>query len=178
VITLEEIQNKAFTKVVRGYKEDEVDTFLDRITVEFDRMRKENATLKEAVRLLEADVERYKSSEGTVIETLESVKELMSDISASAEKRAEILLKNAELDAERIRREARDSLERMSDESEEMTKRLNQFKTRFRNLLQNELDRFEMLDFFTEDEPERSDIVVSTLKQQKSHTIKTVKNKL
>ena len=36
---------------------------------------------------------------GAVLETLEAAKALMGDISTSAEKRAEILLKNAELDA-------------------------------------------------------------------------------
>ncbi|MDR0851785.1 MAG: DivIVA domain-containing protein [Clostridiales Family XIII bacterium] len=145
MITPEEIQKIEFTRVVRGYKEDEVNAFLDRVTVDLDNIITENAALKETIQLLDGEIDRYKSAEGTILETLESAKELMSDISASAEKRADILLKNAELDADRIRREAHENVERMTEESTEMMRRLLQFKVRFKNLLQNELDRFDTL---------------------------------
>ena len=39
------------------------------------------------------------------METLEAAKALMADISASAEKSADILLKNAELDAQLLQKE-------------------------------------------------------------------------
>ncbi|MDR1953935.1 MAG: hypothetical protein LBQ21_05605, partial [Clostridiales Family XIII bacterium] len=48
-------------------------------------------------------------------------------------------------DAERLRREAKESVERITEESVEMARRWEQFKLRYRNLLQNELDRFESL---------------------------------
>jgi cell division septum initiation protein DivIVA len=128
------------------------------------------------------------------LETLESAKELMSDISASAEKRAEILMKNAELDADRIRREAHETVERMTDESAELERRFAQFRVRFKNLLQNELERFDTLssDLLIESEaaqmnymPERSTVISVQSAQPtappkeaiRDRTIKTVKAK-
>ncbi|MDR3225570.1 MAG: DivIVA domain-containing protein [Clostridiales Family XIII bacterium] len=157
MISPAEIQKKEFTKGVRGYKEDEVDSFLDLVTLDIDKLIQENNTLKETVRTLNIEIERYRSSEGTIFDTLESAKALMADISASAEKRAEIVLKNAELDADRVQREARESVERITEEAVEMARRWEQFKTRYKNLLQNELERFETLskDFMSEGDAHR-----------------------
>lgn len=145
MITPNDIQEKEFTKVVRGYKEDEVNAFLDLITLDMDKLISENKALKENIRSLSEEIERYKGSEGSIFETLEAAKALMSDISASAEKRAEIVLKNAELEADRIQKDARESVERLHEEATVLTSRWNQFKTRYKNLLENEMERFESL---------------------------------
>jgi cell division initiation protein len=157
MITPADIQKKTFTKGVRGYKEDEVDSFLDLLTLDMDKLIQENNVLNENIRSLNAEIERYRSSESTIFDTLESAKALMSDISSSAEKRAEIVLKNAELDADRVQREARESVERITEEAVEMARRWEQFKTRYKNLLQNELERFENLsrDFMSEGDAHR-----------------------
>jgi cell division initiation protein len=80
-----------------------------------------------------------------VLDTLEAAKALMGDISASAEKRAEILLKNAELDADRITREAREYAERLHKENENLRNRFNAFRTKYKALLESELERFDTL---------------------------------
>ncbi|MDR1573017.1 MAG: DivIVA domain-containing protein [Clostridiales Family XIII bacterium] len=145
MITPLDIQNKEFSKGVRGYKEEEVDSFLDLVTLDFEKLMQDNRRLKENIGVLTAEVERYRGSENAVLETLEAAKALMGDISASAEKRAEILLRNAEMDAERIQREARESVERLTEESVNLRNRLNMFKNRFRSLLEAELERFNTL---------------------------------
>ncbi|MDD2217501.1 MAG: DivIVA domain-containing protein [Eubacteriales bacterium] len=147
MITPLDIQNKEFSKVVRGYKEEEVDAFLDLITVDMEKLLQENVSLKENISKLSEDLTRYKSSEGAVLETLEAAKALMSDISGSAEKRAEILLKNAELDAELIQREARESVERLTEEGIRMKNNLAAFKTKYRSFLESEFERFENVSY-------------------------------
>lgn len=145
MITPLDIQNKEFSKVVRGYKEEEVDGFLDLLTLDLEKIMEENRKLKDQVKGLSAEVERYRNSEGAVLETLEAAKALMGDISASAEKRAEILLKNAELDAQLIQREAKESIERLNEELVTMRNSLNIFRTRYRTLLEAELEKFDNL---------------------------------
>ncbi|MDR0874643.1 MAG: DivIVA domain-containing protein [Clostridiales Family XIII bacterium] len=143
MITPAAIQRKEFARGVRGYREEEVDRFLDEMAADLEAILRENEGLKENARSLAMEIERYRSSENSILSTLESAKALMADISASAEKRAELLLKSAELDAERIRREARDSVERMRDESTALSQRWELFGARFRNLLESELERFD-----------------------------------
>ena len=140
-----DIQEKEFGRAVRGYKEDDVNQFLDEITVDLERLLSELRTVKEENSRLVEELERYRSSENTVVETLEAAKALMSDISASAEKRADILLKNAELDAQLLQKEAKDNADRIAEESEAMKNRFIDFRSRYKKLLQSELERFESL---------------------------------
>ena len=140
-----DIQEKEFSKAVRGYKEDEVNEFLDEITIDLERLLDELRQTKEENSRLVEELERHRNSEGTVLETLEAAKGLMSDISASAEKRAEILLKNAELDAQLMQKEAKEMADKISEESEAMKVRFIDFRTRYKKLLQSELQRFESL---------------------------------
>lgn len=145
MITPLDIQNKEFSKGVRGYKEEDVDSFLDLLTIDLEKLLGENAALKEEVKRLNDDLEKYKGSETAVVETLEAAKALMRDIALSSEKRAEILLKNAELDAQLITREAKESVERLTEESANLRNRFVTFKSKYKNLLESELERFDTL---------------------------------
>ena len=140
-----DIQEKEFSRAVRGYKEDEVNAFLDELTLDLERLLNELRETKEENSRLVEELERHRGSEGTVVETLAAAKSLMQDISASAEKRADILLKNAELDAELMRKEARENAEDIARESEAMRTRFISFRTKYKQLLEAELQRFDSL---------------------------------
>jgi cell division initiation protein len=153
MITPLDIQNKTFGKGVRGYKEDEVDGFLDLIIIDYEKALSENRELKTKLKDAMGEIEKYKNSESTVMETIETARALMRDISGSAEKRAEIVLKNAELDAERIVREASESGQRLNEEYQALKNRYTIFSTRFKSLLESEIDKFDTLsqELFYED---------------------------
>ena len=138
-----DIQEKVFTKAVRGYKEEEVNEFLDEITVDLDSLLNELRETREENSRLVDELERLKSTEGSVVETLQAARSLMTDISASAEKRAEILLKNAELDAELILKNAREESEALAKETKNIRARYEEFRNRYKRMLENELQRFE-----------------------------------
>ncbi len=140
-----DIQNKEFSRSVRGYKEEEVNQFLDEITIDLNYLLNELKETKEENSRLVTELERMRSSQGTVVETLEAAKSLMQDIAASAEKRADILLKNAEADANLMVKEAREQATTIARESEAARVRLVDFRTRYKTLLESELQRFESL---------------------------------
>lgn len=140
-----EIQEKEFSRGLKGFKEDEVNEFLDRITLDLEHLLEENRRLKAEKQQMEEEVKKFQSSEGAVLQTLETAKALMGDLSASAEKRAQILLKNAELDAQRIQREARENIERMQEENAALRNRVTSFQKRYKQLLEEELQRFDNL---------------------------------
>jgi len=140
-----DIQEKEFTRVVRGYKEEEVNAFLDEITIDMERLLDELRQTKEENSRLVEELERHRGTEGTVLQTLEAAKSLMADISSSAEKRADILLKNAELDAQLMKKEAAEMAEKISQESEAIRNRFVNFRSRYKSLLESELQRFESL---------------------------------
>ena len=169
MISSVDIQNKMFSRSVRGYKEDEVDDFLTLLAEDVENMRNENYQLKETVKKLSSELEKHKSSESAVLNTLEAAKALMGDISISAEKRADILLKNAELDAELIQREAKENAERLNEECMTLKNRVNIFAERYRNMLLAELDKFENLK--TEMFEDRIFSEIDVEKQDRSATV-------
>lgn len=143
MITPLEIENKEFSKAVRGYKAEEVDEFLDEIILDLQALLAEREQLKAQVEKLNQDLVQYKKSESSVINTLESAKKLMNDISESAEKRAEIIIRNAQMDAESIQREARDSVSKLTEEGEKLAVKVSRFRERYRQLLEDELNQLE-----------------------------------
>ena len=145
MITPLDIQNAEFGKGVRGYKEEDVDNFLDALTIDYEKVLDENRALKEQMKSLSMEVERYRKNEGSLLETLEAAKALMADISTSAEKRAAILLKNAELDAELIQRDAREGIDRLNEEFNTLRNNVFSFRSRYRNMLEAELEKLDTL---------------------------------
>ncbi|MFR5858558.1 MAG: DivIVA domain-containing protein [Clostridia bacterium] len=148
MITPADIENKDFSRVKRGYDMEEVDDFLDLIIVDMEKLLRENRQLKEEVAKAQTHVDQHMSTETSVYETLEAAKSLMNDIAASAERRAEILLKNAELEASLITKDAKDSISRLTAEGNRLRSRVEMLRGRYKAMLETELDR---LDFVGED---------------------------
>lgn len=143
MITPLEIENKEFSKAMRGYNAEEVDEFLDRIILDMQQLLSEKEKLEAEIEELKKELNQYKRSETSVLNTLESAKKLMNDISESAEKRAEVIIKNAQLDAETIQREARESVSRLTDEGQRLKGKVQRFRERYRQILEDELNQLE-----------------------------------
>jgi len=66
MITPLDIENKKFSKKINGYSVEEVDEFLDEITVDYEKLYKENKALKENTEELHNDVGQYRNIETTL----------------------------------------------------------------------------------------------------------------
>ena len=139
MITPKDIEGKVFGSSLRGYKKEEVDQFLDEIMIDFQKLLSENERLQKNVRDMEAEVAECKKSEKSVLRTLEQAKNLMSDISASAEKRADAIIQNARAEANRIMTDAKDSAGAMQVRQDTLRKRINSYQTKYKELLMSEL---------------------------------------
>ena len=148
MLTPHDIEVKEFGRAVSGYKTEDVDNFLDEIILDFQQLLDENKKLRESVAELDADLRQYKKSESSMLNTLESAKKLMGDISLSAEKRAEVIINNANANAEAIQREAKESISKLTEEGERLAVRVKKFKDRYKELLKDELSQ---IDGSTED---------------------------
>ena len=145
MITPADIEYKEFTKAVRGYKEEEVDDFLDLIILDMEKLMKENRQLKKELEKSQTQVDRHVSTESSVYETLESAKSLLNDIAASAERRAQVILKDAELEAAMITREARESISRLTDEASRLRRNVEALRAKYRQMLELELERVDAM---------------------------------
>ena len=137
MITPIEIEKKEFSRVVRGYDRDEVDEFLDEIIIDLQGLLKSYDALKKENDELRAENQEHQKNQKKVVDTLESAKRLMKDISDSAEKRADIIIKNAKMDAEMILNDARNGVG--GDGGSTLHKKVSDFRQRYRQLLESEL---------------------------------------
>ena len=92
-----DIENKKFQKqMMNGYNVDEVDDFLDELTIEYEKLYKENAELRNQVESSKKDLEQYKSIVKTLQNTLLMAQKSADDIKKVAEQEAEQIVKNAQ----------------------------------------------------------------------------------
>lgn len=171
MITPADIENKEFSTVKRGYSEEEVDEYLDLIIVDMEKLIRENRQLKEELAKASNQVDKHLSTETSIYETLEAAKQLMNDIAASAERRAEQLLKNAEMDAKLITREARDNIQKFTDEGNRLMKSADRLRERYKQMLKDELVRIDFSadaiieefeeDFLPASMAEKDDVVIA-----------------
>lgn len=139
-LTPMDIHNKEFSKSFRGYDDGEVDQFLDEIIDEFEKLYKENLDFKERLGLLADQINNYKTMENTLKETLVTAQKAAGEVVESAQKRSELILDEADIKARKIIEEANDKVLEVRREYDEYRKQIQVFKTRFRSLLETQLE--------------------------------------
>jgi len=149
MLTPLEIHNKEFKRSFRGYNEEEVDEFLDRVVKDFEKLYQENLEIKEAVERLNSKLEHYQHMENTLHSTLVIAQETAEEVKLNAKKETELLIKEAELRAQKLVEEAISKVRKMTSEYEEMQKQAQIYRTRLRTMLQAQL---EMINHSEEDE--------------------------
>ena len=124
MLTPLEIDNKTFPRVFKGYNETEVDDFLDQVTDDYEKIYRENAELRDAIEECNKELERYKNVEQTLQNTLVMAQTTADDIKATAQSRAEQIIRDAQS-------EARRSSEEIAKEEFEIRKRTEELKRQF-----------------------------------------------
>ena len=117
--------------------------FLDVITVDLEKLIKENLKLKAQLANVEKSIGTIGDSDITVRETLETAKSIMDDLAVSSEKRAKALVENAEMDAAIIIKDAKMKAEQLADESRELKSTFEKFRRDYGNMLKRYPDEFE-----------------------------------
>ena len=102
-----DIDKKEFSRDKKGYNSREVDEFLDIIVADYEKILNDNRQMAHKIKSLEAQLAEAQKDDGAMVETLETAKKLMADISASAERRAELMMRDAELEAENMLADAK-----------------------------------------------------------------------
>ena len=119
-----DIENKEFKKIIVGYKEEEVDEFLDEITLDYEKLYKENAEYKFEIEQSKKDLEHYKNVERTLQNTLVMAQTTAEDVKTAAQKQADQIIRDAQS-------EARRSVDDLNREQYEITKKIEEMKKQF-----------------------------------------------
>jgi cell division initiation protein len=140
MLTPTDFDNVRFSKKINGYNVDEVDEFLDSVTVDYEKLYRENAELKDKFEEMEKDLEHYKSIEKSLQNTLVMAQTTAADIKDAATKQAEQIVRDAQANS----KQAVDDLTKQEIETtrkiEEMKRNFEVYKAKMEALLISQLE--------------------------------------
>lgn len=163
-----DIHNKEFRRGFRGYDEDEVNEFLDQVIKDYEVLIRENKELQNEVRSLQERLDHFTNIEETLSKTIIVAQEAADEVKGNSKKEAQLIIREAEKNADRIINEALVKSGKISLEIDELKKQASVYRTRFRTLLEAQLellksDSWDTLEGRSEAEKERSKSVDSIL---------------
>lgn len=146
-----DIQNKEFSRSIRGLSPAEVDEFLNRVAKDYEELIKDNIAAKEQIAQLKEKLGHYHKLEETLHNAIVVAQETAEDVKRNASKEADLIRREAEKDASRIVDEARYKASRILTEHEEVYKQAQIYKMRFRSLVEAQLSALELEDWMSDE---------------------------
>ena len=141
MITPLDIENKKFSKqMMNGYSVEEVDDFLDDLTVDYEKTLKQISELKVKVDDLEASLAHYKTIEGTLQNTLIMAQNTAEEVKEVAKQQADQIIKDAEINARKSVDELGQEIVLKKKNLEDVKKQFDVYKAKMEALLISQLE--------------------------------------
>lgn len=135
-----DIHNKEFRRSFRGYDEDEVNEFLDQVIKDYESIIRENKDLQSKIQTLQERLDHYANIEESLSRTIIVAQEAADEVKGNSKKEAQLIIRESEKNADRIINEALVKSGKISLEIEELKKQASVYRTRFRTLLEAQLE--------------------------------------
>lgn len=141
MITPLDIENKKFSKqMMNGYSVEEVDDFLDDLTVDYTKNYKEVSELRTKVSELSQSLEHYKSIETTLQNTLVMAQSTAEDIKNVAKQQADQIINEAKGTAQKQANDLDNEIIAKRKELEDVKKQFDIYKAKMESLLISQLE--------------------------------------
>lgn len=152
MITPNDIATKDFKKVAVGYSPEEVDTFLDDIYEDYEKLYKESLKERTKVEAVAEDTDRLKHLEKSIERTLSFAESAAEETKAAAKAEAEAIIKEAKQQAQEILSAARTKSYELEQEIAGLENRYELMKTRVKLLLYAEIELLDKGEILAEKE--------------------------
>lgn len=126
--------------MMNGYNVDEVDDFLDELTVDYEKMYKESTENKTKIDALEKDLLHYKTIENTLQNTLVMAQSTAEEVKEVARQQAEQIVKEAEGNARKSVDDLGEEILMKKKELEDIQKQFDIYKAKMESLLISQLE--------------------------------------
>ena len=152
MITPNDIATKDFKKVAVGYSPEEVDTFLDDIYEDYEKLYRESQKEKAKVTAVAEDTDRFKNLEKSIERTLRFAESAAEETKAAAKAEAEAILSEAKAQAQEILSAARTKSYELEQDIMALENRYELMKTRVKLLLYAEIELLDKNEILAEKE--------------------------
>lgn len=144
-ITPIDIQQQQFkSKLVGGYDQADVDSFLEQIAETVEQLNVEQQQLQGELARTRAGLEEMRERESTLKETLITTQKVTDDLKANAKREAELIVANAQLRGERILQETEEKRLQLLAELQELRRQRVEFESNLRSMIEGHLRLLEM----------------------------------
>ena len=141
MITPLDIENKKLEKqMMNGYSVEEVDDFLDDLTVDYSKNYKEISELRSKVEELNASLAHYKTIESTLQNTLLMAQETAEEVKNVAKQKAEQIVNDAKARSEKRVNELNQEITEKQKALEDIKKQFDIYKAKMESLLISQLE--------------------------------------
>ena len=141
MLTPLDIENKRFSKqMMNGYSVEEVDEFLDEIGVDYAKKNKELLEVSKKVEDLNRDLERYRSLEETLQNTLVMAQSTAEEVKNVANQQADQLVAEAKSTAEKEANDLEQQIIYKKKALEDLQKQFDIYKAKMESLLISQLE--------------------------------------
>ena len=141
MITPLDIENKKFGKqMMNGYSVEEVDNFLDDLTVDYSKNYKEISELRSKVDELNASLAHYKTIETTLQNTLLMAQETAEEVKNVAKQKSEQIITDARAAAEKQVNELNNEILTKQKSLDDIKKQFDIYKAKMESLLISQLE--------------------------------------
>ena len=141
MLTPLDIENKRFSKqMMNGYNVEEVDDFLDEIGADYAKKSRDLQEKDKQLEDLKKEIEKYKSIESTLQNTLVMAQSTAEEVKSVAKKQADQLLNEAKATAERDVIDLEQKISFKKRELESIQKQFDIYKAKMESLLISQLE--------------------------------------
>ncbi|MGJ5712169.1 DivIVA domain-containing protein [Staphylococcus auricularis] len=138
--TPNEIKNKTFTKVRNGFDDTEVQDYLTQLSDEIERLKEDKQQLEKVIEDKESNLNSYKEVHQSVSDALVQAQQAGEQTKNAAQEQAQATITKAQSEADRIVGDAIEKARRLSFQTEDMKRQSKIFRSRFRMLVEAQLD--------------------------------------
>ncbi len=138
--TPNEIRNKEFTRVKNGLEPAEVSDFLTQLSNEIERLKEEKKQLEKVLEERDTNIKSYQDVHQSVSDALIQAQQAGEQTKIAATKESEAIISKAKAQADVIVNDAIEKARHLSFQTEDMKRQSKIFRSRFRMLVEAQLD--------------------------------------
>jgi cell division initiation protein len=143
-LTAMDIEKQEFKRSLRGFDPDDVKLFLRSVAEEVQRLNLDNADLREEQGRLKSEVEKYRTREKTLQDTLVAAQKMSDELATKSKAEADLLVREARIKAERLLQQSQDQLSRLEDEVSQARLEADAFERRLRGAIEQHLELLDL----------------------------------
>ena len=140
MITPLDIQTKTFKKAINGYDKNDVDSYLDLILADYEKLYTSSIESTDKINTLSKLVDSYKAMEDNMKNSIMVAQQAAEDVTKNAREKAEITVSEANLKAQAIIAEAEGKIKDLSGELAQLRTAMELYKSQAVGMLNAQIE--------------------------------------